>query len=251
MEANKPVEDDADSALKSPPPLLPSPSSLIPPPSSLVRPSSLLSPPYSRLPPPSSLLPLRAASLSRLPLLSPPLYPTPPRFLASVSSPSFLALPRFSPCPPLPPNPPLLSSSPTSHSCALPPVLLFSAASGLTGKFADRYDYLAPYLPKHAKQKALQKQEAQSVKDGCLKALKERLIDRFGLRTTRIRRSVRDGGAFARQSAERWIECGELTFGVVGRAHIIETRLEEEQAALTKRQLGYQRQDKDKDNGDD
>lgn len=38
---------------------------------------------------------------------------------------------------------------------------------------------------------------------------------------------------------------------MVGRAHIIETRLEEEQAALTKRQLGYQRQDKDKDNGDD
>ena len=44
---------------------------------------------------------------------------------------------------------------------------------------------------------------AQAVKDACLKALKERLIDR---------------------------------------AHIIETRLEEEQAALTKRQLGYQRQ---------
>ncbi len=43
----------------------------------------------------------------------------------------------------------------------------------------------------------------QAVKDACLKALKERLIDR---------------------------------------AHIIETRLEEEQAALTKRQLGYQRQ---------
>lgn len=68
---------------------------------------------------------------------------------------------------------------------------------------ALKYDYLAPYLPKRNKKTALTKQEAQTVKDGCLKALKERLIDR---------------------------------------AHIIETRLEEEQAALTKRQLGYQRQ---------
>ena len=35
------------------------------------------------------------------------------------------------------------------------------------------------------------------------------------------------------------------------RAHIIETRLEEEQAALTKRQLGYHRQDKEKSSDDD
>ncbi|EKX54526.1 hypothetical protein GUITHDRAFT_100003 [Guillardia theta CCMP2712] len=77
---------------------------------------------------------------------------------------------------------------------------------------ALKYDYLAPYLPKHAKQKALTKQDAQKVKDSCLKALKERLIDR---------------------------------------AHIIETRLEEEQAALTKKQVGYQRQDKDKTSDDE
>ena len=69
---------------------------------------------------------------------------------------------------------------------------------------ALKYDYLAPYLPKHSKNQALKKHDAQKAKDACLKALKDRLIDR---------------------------------------AHIIETRLEEEQAALTKRQVGYQRQD--------
>jgi len=69
---------------------------------------------------------------------------------------------------------------------------------------ALKYDYLAPYLPKLSKLQALKKQDAQKSKDACLKALKDRLIDR---------------------------------------AHIIETRLEEEQAALTKRQVGYQRQD--------
>jgi len=79
---------------------------------------------------------------------------------------------------------------------------------------AHKYDYLAPYLPKLRadKGKALSKQDAQAVKDACLKALKERLIDR---------------------------------------AHIIETRLEEDQAALTKRQVGYQRQDKDKASDDE
>jgi len=77
---------------------------------------------------------------------------------------------------------------------------------------ALKYDYLASYLPKRSKKTALTKQEAQAVKDACLKALKERLIDR---------------------------------------AHIIETRLEEEQAALTKRQLGYHRQDKEKSSDDD
>jgi hypothetical protein len=76
---------------------------------------------------------------------------------------------------------------------------------------ALKYDYLAPYLPKHAKNQALKKLEAQKAKDACLKALKDRLIDR---------------------------------------AHIIETRLEEEQAALTKRQVGYQRQDNKGDKGD-
>ena len=43
---------------------------------------------------------------------------------------------------------------------------------------ALKYDYLAPYLPKRSKKTALTKQEAQGVKDACLKALKERLIDR-------------------------------------------------------------------------
>lgn len=69
---------------------------------------------------------------------------------------------------------------------------------------ALKYDYLAPYLPKHSKNQALKKHDAEKAKTACLKALKDRLIDR---------------------------------------AHIIETRLEEEQAALTKRQVGYQRQD--------
>jgi len=71
-----------------------------------------------------------------------------------------------------------------------------------------KHDYLAPYLPKTLKHaKSLSLTEAEAVYTACTSAAKERLIDR---------------------------------------SHIIESRLEDEQQALARRQTGYQRQDKDK-----
>ena len=92
---------------------------------------------------------------------------------------------------------------------------------------------------------------AQKVKDSCLKALKERY-----------------------KSAAAELSSRSHPCRLIDRAHIIETRLEEEQAALTKKQVpvprplpppsshpppapqtlsqvGYQRQDKDKTSDDE
>ena len=73
-------------------------------------------------------------------------------------------------------------------------------------------DYLSPYWPKAAKDRALTRVEAMAVKDAYLKALKDALLDR---------------------------------------AHIIESRLEDEQQNLARKQAGHQRQDKDKGAEDD
>ena len=73
-------------------------------------------------------------------------------------------------------------------------------------------DYLSPYWPKAAKERALTRSEAMAVKDAYLKALKDALLDR---------------------------------------AHIIESRLEDEQQNLARKQAGHQRQDKDKAAEDD
>ena len=73
-------------------------------------------------------------------------------------------------------------------------------------------DYLSPYWPKVAKDRALTRSEAMAVKDAYLKALKDSLLDR---------------------------------------AHIIESRLEDEQQNLARKQAGHQRQDKDKGAEDD
>jgi hypothetical protein len=73
-------------------------------------------------------------------------------------------------------------------------------------------DYLSPYWPKGAKDRALTRSEAMAVKDAYLKALKDALLDR---------------------------------------AHIIESRLEDEQQNLARKQAGHQRQDKDKSAEDD
>ncbi len=76
----------------------------------------------------------------------------------------------------------------------------------------QKSDYLSPYWPKVAKDRALTRSEAIAVKDAYLKALKDALLDR---------------------------------------AHIIESRLEDEQQSLARKQAGHQRQDKDKGAEDD
>jgi len=89
---------------------------------------------------------------------------------------------------------------------------------------------------------ALKKQDAQKAKDACLKALKDRLIDRAHIIETRLEE---EQAALTKRQVCLYIHthtqvrkffCLCVTFVYLC---IIETRLEEEQAALTKRQGIY------------
>jgi hypothetical protein len=99
----------------------------------------------------------------------------------------------------------------------VPPHLLVSTYDTLRHKFAEQeeteeekaqakvpHDYLTPFLPQPIglHDAPLSKEEAFTSRDGCLKALKERLVER---------------------------------------ANIVQSRLDEENAALSKRQAAFQR----------
>ncbi|KAI9348730.1 hypothetical protein DFJ73DRAFT_834662 [Zopfochytrium polystomum] len=106
-------------------------------------------------------------------------------------------------------------------------------------------DYLSPFLVNHPSQNGLTKEEAQAVKDSCLKSLKERLIEKANIIQSRLeevtseyqRRQLaysRNADSMTVEETDEYVRfCNDSLFTI----HILEKRLAKHKEAAPERYI--------------